>query len=107
MHSENRQNDGATSSTSNISNSTNSELKPDNNEKPSSDPYGGISLNFNGLEHGMEFLSVAAGVTAKDKRIKDVKNQVAAIKDSKDIFPNFSSNCFYTLLCYQINRNKT
>ncbi|XP_067616443.1 baculoviral IAP repeat-containing protein 6 isoform X2 [Eurosta solidaginis] len=59
------------------------------NEKQNNGVYGGISLNFNGLENGMEFLSVAAGVTAKDKRIKDVKNQVAANKESKDLFPNF------------------
>ena len=67
-------------------------LKHDNAEKIQTDPYKDISINFNGLENGMEFLSVAAGVTAKDKRIKDVKNQVAASKDNKDIMANFSSN---------------
>ncbi|XP_036324883.1 baculoviral IAP repeat-containing protein 6 isoform X2 [Rhagoletis pomonella] len=80
--------------TGNISSANNSELSSKHeNEKPNNDVYGGISLNFNGLENGlengMEFLSVAAGVTAKDKRIKDVKNQAAANKENKDLFPNF------------------
>lgn len=43
-----------------------------------------------GIGTGMEFLSVAAGVTAKDKRLKEAKNQVAALK-AKDLFPLFSS----------------
>lgn len=60
--------------------------------KTHSDAYGDIAINFNGLENGMEFLSVAAGVTAKDKRIKDAKNQAAAHKDNKELFPNLSSN---------------
>ncbi|KAL9897854.1 dual E2 ubiquitin-conjugating enzyme/E3 ubiquitin-protein ligase BIRC6-like isoform 3-T4 [Glossina fuscipes fuscipes] len=58
--------------------------------KTHSDAYGDIAINFNGLENGMEFLSVAAGVTAKDKRIKDAKNQAAAHKDNKELFPNLS-----------------
>ncbi|XP_037827973.1 baculoviral IAP repeat-containing protein 6 isoform X2 [Lucilia sericata] len=66
-------------------------LKHDDADKNQNDPYKDISINFNGLENGMEFLSVAAGVTAKDKRIKDAKNQVAAAsKDNKDIISNFS-----------------
>lgn len=43
-----------------------------------------------GIGSGMEFLSVAAGVTAKDKRLKEAKNQVAAMK-SKDLFPLLNS----------------
>lgn len=40
-----------------------------------------------GMGLGMEFLSVAAGVTAKDKRLKDAKNQAATLK--KDLFSVF------------------
>ncbi|XP_055907013.1 baculoviral IAP repeat-containing protein 6 isoform X1 [Eupeodes corollae] len=79
MHSESRQSD---SSVSNISSSNHSENKSDDK----SDAFE-IAMDFNG--HGLEFLSVAAGVTAKDKRIKDVKNHVAAIKDSRVLFPKF------------------
>lgn len=43
------------------------------------------------LGSGMAFLSVAAGVTAKDKRFKEAKNQMAAMK-TKDLFPMFNSN---------------
>lgn len=83
------------SGTINLTTTNNGELgvKQDN-EKSKNDVYDSIPFNFNGLENGMEFLSVAAGVTAKDKRIKDVKNQVAASKENKDLFPNFPSN-FY------------
>jgi baculoviral IAP repeat-containing protein 6 len=42
-----------------------------------------------GMNLGMEFLSVAAGVTAKDKRLKDVKNQANSLK-TKDLFSVFS-----------------
>lgn len=38
-----------------------------------------VKLDMSG--NGMEFLSVAAGVTAKDKRTKDIANQAAAMKD--------------------------
>ncbi|GAB0094178.1 Baculoviral IAP repeat-containing protein 6 [Sergentomyia squamirostris] len=38
------------------------------------------------LGQGLEVLSVAAGVTAKDKRLKDVKNQAAAMK-AKELLP--------------------
>ena len=44
----------------------------------------GLNMNL-----GMEFLSVAAGVTAKDKRSKDVKNQANSMK-TKDLFNIFS-----------------
>lgn len=68
-------------------------LKHEEGDKSINDPYKDISINFNGLENGMEFLSVAAGVTAKDKRIKDAKNQAAAAsKDNKDTISNFSSS---------------
>uniref|UniRef100_A0A336MXH4 CSON002646 protein n=1 Tax=Culicoides sonorensis TaxID=179676 RepID=A0A336MXH4_CULSO len=40
-----------------------------------------------GMGLGMEFLSVAAGVTAKDKRLKEAKNQAATLK--KDLFSVF------------------
>ncbi|XP_037945587.1 baculoviral IAP repeat-containing protein 6-like isoform X2 [Teleopsis dalmanni] len=53
--------------------------------KPMLEINTGIGLNFNGFDNGMEFLSVAAGVTAKDKRLKDVKNQVASAKDHSAI----------------------
>jgi baculoviral IAP repeat-containing protein 6 (apollon) len=43
----------------------------------------GMQMNF-----GMEFLSVAAGVTAKDKRLKELKNQENAQR-SKDLFNVF------------------
>lgn len=42
-----------------------------------------------GMNLGMEFLSVAAGVTAKDKRLKEVKNQANSLK-TKDLFSVFS-----------------
>lgn len=65
-----------------------------------------VKLDMSG--NGMEFLSVAAGVTAKDKRTKDIANQAAAMKDgsssclprvtSKKMFMNYSdnqnNNCF-------------
>ncbi|XP_059612083.1 baculoviral IAP repeat-containing protein 6 [Phlebotomus argentipes] len=38
------------------------------------------------LGQGLEVLSVAAGVTAKDKRLKDVRNQAAAMK-AKELLP--------------------
>ncbi|KAM7359256.1 BIR repeat containing ubiquitin-conjugating enzyme isoform 2-T2 [Cochliomyia hominivorax] len=89
-----RQGDGSCNITSgvNLTNATHSEVfKHDDTDKIQNDPFKDISINFNGLENGMEFLSVAAGVTAKDKRIKDAKNQAAAAnKDSKDIITNFS-----------------
>ncbi|XP_062126380.1 baculoviral IAP repeat-containing protein 6 isoform X3 [Drosophila sulfurigaster albostrigata] len=42
-------------------------------------------INFNNMEHGgsMEFLTVGAAVAAKDKRIKDAKNQAAVNKDKE------------------------
>jgi len=41
-------------------------------------------LNFNNVEAGsMEFLTVGAAVAAKDKRIKDAKNQAAMNKDKE------------------------
>ena len=43
----------------------------------------GMQMNF-----GMEFLSVAAGVTAKDKRLKELKNQENAQR-TKDFFNVF------------------
>nr|XP_014092668.2 baculoviral IAP repeat-containing protein 6 isoform X3 [Bactrocera oleae] len=84
------ENNAPMSGTINLTTTNNGELgvKQDN-EKSKNDVYDSIPFNFNGLENGMEFLSVAAGVTAKDKRIKDVKNQVAASKENKDLFPNF------------------
>lgn len=56
------------------------------------EPYGssGMGLNLNGIENGMEFLSVAAGVTAK--RLKDAKNHVTANKESS--YPHFKSSTF-------------
>lgn len=42
-----------------------------------------------GLGYGLELLSVQAGVTAKDKRIKEAKNKVAAHK-AKDLLKIFS-----------------
>lgn len=42
-----------------------------------------------GMNLGMEFLSVAAGVTAKDKRLKEVKNKANSLK-TKDLFSVFS-----------------
>lgn len=69
----------------NLPNSTSCDILKEDSEKNQNDPYKDISINFNGLENGMEFLSVAAGVTAKDKRIKDAKNQVAANKENKEI----------------------
>ncbi|XP_054725362.1 baculoviral IAP repeat-containing protein 6 isoform X3 [Anastrepha obliqua] len=96
--------------TRSVSKTKNSELSgKHDSEKPNNDVYGGISLNFNGLENGMEFLSVAAGVTAKDKRIKDVKNQVAANKEQKEFFPiipkyftveDFLSPANSSILCF-------
>lgn len=52
--------------------------------------------------YGMEFLSVAAGVTAKDKRLKDVRNQAAVLKD-KEMFPKFTSKkkvLIYIYICF-------
>lgn len=43
----------------------------------------GMQMNF-----GMEFLSVAAGVTAKDKRLKEIKNQ-ENVQRTKDFFNVF------------------
>lgn len=82
---------------SNVSNSSTScdLLKSDDFDKGQIETYKDISINFNGLENGMEFLSVAAGVTAKDKRIKDVKNQVAASKGCKEMVSNFSSMYYH------------
>lgn len=96
LNSEIRQIDGSNNNLAsgvNMPNSTHCDLlKQDDSEKNQNDPYKDISMNFNGLENGMEFLSVAAGVTAKDKRIKDAKNQnVAANKDNKEMMTNFSS----------------
>lgn len=56
-------------------------------------PYENININFNGLGNGMEFLSMAAGVTAKDKRIKDAKNQAVVHNkdDERHLFNKFSS----------------
>lgn len=51
-----------------------------------------------GMGLGMEFLSVAAGVTAKDKRLKEVKNQAAALK-AKDLLTKFSKNNFFFKIC--------
>lgn len=48
-----------------------------------------------GLGSGMEFLSVAAGVTAKDKRVKDEKNKAAAAAAAalkNDVFAKYSTN---------------
>ncbi|XP_054081324.1 baculoviral IAP repeat-containing protein 6 isoform X3 [Zeugodacus cucurbitae] len=86
------ENNGAMSGTINLGGSSNSgELgSKHDNEKSKEDVYDSIPFEFNAcMENGMEFLSVAAGVTAKDKRIKDVKNQAAASKENKDLFPNF------------------
>ena len=47
-----------------------------------------MDMNF-GIGFGLEFLSVAAGVTAKDKRIKEAKNQ-AALKKRKDFYSMIS-----------------
>uniref|UniRef100_W8AIN7 Dual E2 ubiquitin-conjugating enzyme/E3 ubiquitin-protein ligase BIRC6 n=1 Tax=Ceratitis capitata TaxID=7213 RepID=W8AIN7_CERCA len=81
---------GVSSGAINVSNTGNSEVNSKHDtDKSKCDVYESIPFNFNGLENGMEFLSVAAGVTAKDKRIKDVKNQAAANKENKDLFPNF------------------
>lgn len=94
---ENRRNDSGIVTTTmvagpSIPNSTSCDIhKEDGSDKNQNDPYKDISINFNGLENGMEFLSVAAGVTAKDKRIKDAKNQVAANKENKEMVANFSS----------------
>lgn len=41
-----------------------------------------------GMGLGMEYLSVAAGVTAKDKRSKDVKNLAASWKAQEDLCSN-------------------
>lgn len=49
-----------------------------------------LDMGFRLGAQGMEFLSVVAGVTAKDKRLKDVKNQAAALKE-KDLGPKYSS----------------
>ena len=38
---------------------------------------------------GLEFLSVAAGVTAKDKRLKEAKNQATTMR-RKDLLSMFS-----------------
>lgn len=82
-----------------IPNSTSCDIhKEDGSDKNQNDPYKDISINFNGLENGMEFLSVAAGVTAKDKRIKDAKNQVAANKENKEMVANFSSRFILLVL---------
>lgn len=45
---------------------------------------------------GMEFLSVAAGVTAKDKRLKEAKNQATTMKqkDILSMFSKFGRGCF-------------
>lgn len=41
-------------------------------------------INFNNMDAGsMEFLTVGAAVAAKDKRIKDAKNQAAVNKDKE------------------------
>lgn len=65
-------------------------------------PYENININFNGLGNGMEFLSMAAGVTAKDKRIKDAKNQAVVHNkdDERHLFNKFSSeySSFYVFL---------
>lgn len=53
-----------------------------------------------GLGSGMEFLSVAAGVTAKDKRVKDEKNKAAAAAAAalkNDVFIKYSTNSEYIL----------
>ncbi|XP_073817547.1 BIR repeat containing ubiquitin-conjugating enzyme isoform X2 [Musca autumnalis] len=93
--SENRRSDSGVVTTSmvsgsNLPNSTSCDILKEDSDKNQNDPYKDISINFNGLENGMEFLSVAAGVTAKDKRIKDAKNQVAANKENKEMVANFS-----------------
>lgn len=54
------------------------------NPYSSSTPRKELMEISSGMGLGMEYLSVAAGVTAKDKRSKDVKNQVASIK-AKDL----------------------
>ncbi|XP_037726370.1 baculoviral IAP repeat-containing protein 6 isoform X3 [Drosophila subpulchrella] len=54
-------------------------------------------LNFNNVEAGsMEFLTVGAAVAAKDKRIKDAKNQAAMNKDKETQTStlNLASNIF-------------
>ncbi|KMZ04446.1 baculoviral IAP repeat-containing protein 6 isoform X6 [Drosophila simulans] len=54
-------------------------------------------LNFNNVESGsMEFLTVGAAVAAKDKRIKDAKNQAAMNKDkeTQTSSTNLASNIF-------------
>ncbi|XP_070137301.1 dual E2 ubiquitin-conjugating enzyme/E3 ubiquitin-protein ligase BIRC6 isoform X1 [Drosophila bipectinata] len=54
-------------------------------------------INFNSLEAGsMEFLTVGAAVAAKDKRIKDAKNQAAVNKDKETQTNglNLASNIF-------------
>lgn len=48
-----------------------------------------------GLGSGMEFLSMAAGMTAKDKRVKDEKNKAAAAAAAalkSDVFVKYNTN---------------
>lgn len=54
-----------------------------------------MKLDMSG--NGMEFLSVAAGVTAKDKRTKDVVNQAAAMKDGNSSCIPRVTSMFYSL----------
>lgn len=56
-----------------------------------------IDMKMDLQGNGMEFLSVAAGVTAKDKRTKDVANQAtAAMKDvSSSCLPRVTSKLSY------------
>ncbi|XP_070142867.1 dual E2 ubiquitin-conjugating enzyme/E3 ubiquitin-protein ligase BIRC6 isoform X3 [Drosophila kikkawai] len=54
-------------------------------------------MNFNNVEAGsLEFLTVGAAVAAKDKRIKDAKNQAAVNKDkeTQTSAMNLASNIF-------------
>lgn len=50
----------------------------------------------------MEFLSVAAGVTAKDKRTKDIANQAAAMKEGhSSCLPRVTSKYFVKLFSFE------
>ncbi|KAL5282756.1 BIRC6 family protein [Megaselia abdita] len=61
-----------------------------------------VKLDMSGK--GMEFLSVAAGVTAKDKRTKDVANQAAAMKDgSSSCLPRVTKVVSLTPTVFQTN----
>lgn len=72
--------------------SVNAQIKPNTNEKKANQ-YKSITIDFNSMANGMDFLSMATGVTAKDKRIKDAKNQAVVHNkdDEKHLFNKFSS----------------